>query len=81
MDKKALERELERRMTQINRWIERDLPRQVGVMAVNHFKRDFELEGFQNGSLSKWKEVKRRDPSSPPPSHPHRSTHASCSSN
>ena len=26
MDKKALERELERRMTQINRWIERDLP-------------------------------------------------------
>ena len=29
------------------------------------FKRNFELEGFQNGSLSKWKEVKRRDPSSP----------------
>ena len=28
------------------------------------FKRNFELEGFQNGSLSKWKEVKRRDPSS-----------------
>ena len=26
MDKKALERELEGRMTQINRWIERDLP-------------------------------------------------------
>ena len=65
MDKKALERELERRMAQINHWIERDLPRQVGVMAVNHFKRNFELEGFQNGSLSKWKEVKRRDPSSP----------------
>ena len=65
MDKQALEKELERRMTQINRWVERDLPRQVGVMAVNHFKRNFELEGFQNGSLSKWKEVKRRDPSSP----------------
>ena len=65
MDKQALVRELERRMTQINRWVERDLPRQVGVMAVNHFKRNFELEGFQNGSLSKWKEVKRRDPSSP----------------
>lgn len=65
MDKKALEKELERRMAQINRWVEHDLPRQVGVMAVNHFKRNFELEGFQNGSLSKWKEVKRRDPSSP----------------
>ena len=65
MDKKALEKMLERRMAQINHWIERDLPRQVGVMAVNHFKRNFQLEGFLNGSLSKWKEVKRRDPSSP----------------
>ena len=60
-----ISKELTRRIREANRWVERDLPRLVGKTAVNHFKRNFELEGFQNGSLAKWKEVKRRDPSSP----------------
>lgn len=41
------------------------IPRKVGTEAVRHFKDNFRKEGFVNGGLHKWKEVKRRDPSSP----------------
>lgn len=45
MDKKALERELERRMTQINRWIERDLPRQGRRDGREPFQAGFRVRG------------------------------------
>ncbi len=35
-----------------------DLPRIIGVEAVNHFKENFQNEGFDK---VKWKEVKRRE--------------------
>lgn len=41
------------------------IAREVGNEAVRYFKENFRLEGFQNGGLKKWKDVKRRDPSSP----------------
>lgn len=41
------------------------LAREIGNEAVNHFKDNFRLQGFLDGGLQKWKDVKRRDPNSP----------------
>lgn len=41
------------------------IAREVGSEAVRHFKENFQKEGFVDGSVHKWKDVKRRDPSSP----------------
>lgn len=41
------------------------LARIVGDMAEKHFKANFDKEGFVNNGVQPWKEVKRRDPSSP----------------
>lgn len=30
------------------------IPRKMAIYAVNHFKRNFKLQGFQDGSLKKW---------------------------
>lgn len=37
----------------------------IGKEAVDQFRDSFHREGFLNGGLRKWKEVKRRDPQSP----------------
>ncbi|HHU96844.1 MAG: phage virion morphogenesis protein [Bacteroidota bacterium] len=37
----------------------------LGTEAVNHFKGSFQNEGFTDEVLNPWKDVKRRDPSSP----------------
>jgi phage gpG-like protein len=41
-----------------------NLPRIVGKTAVDHFKENFEKEGFVDNGLQKWPDVKRRDPKS-----------------
>lgn len=48
----------------LKRYIKRDLPRIVGIEAVNHFKNSFDKQGFTDKSLAKWKNAKRRDPNS-----------------
>lgn len=60
-----ISKELNCRIREANRWVERDLPRLVGKTAVDHFRRNFTLGGFQNRSLQKWREVERRRPDSP----------------
>lgn len=37
---------------------------EIGNEAVRHFKDNFRQEGFVDNGIHKWKEVKRRDPSS-----------------
>lgn len=45
--------------------VRKDLPRIVGKTAVDHYKENFDKEGFVNGGVEKWKDVKRRDSKSP----------------
>lgn len=45
-------------------WAKNSLPKIVGREAVAHFKENFNQEGFVDNGLKKWKDVKRRDPSS-----------------
>ena len=42
--------------------MQKDIPHLIGQEAENHFSENFERQGFDG---KKWKEVKRRDPSSP----------------
>lgn len=42
-----------------------DIARAVGTEAVRHFKENFQREGFMDGGLHRWKDVQRRNPSSP----------------
>lgn len=44
---------------EINKLLERDLPRIIGREAVRYFKKNFQNEGWER---TKWKEVKRREP-------------------
>ena len=43
----------------------KDIARAVGTEAVRHFKENFQREGFMDGGLHRWKDVQRRNPSSP----------------
>jgi hypothetical protein len=40
--------------------MKRDIPQQIGNMAVRHFVKSFDDQGFTDVGLVKWKEVKRR---------------------
>lgn len=56
--------EINQKIQQASTWFNNALPRQVGTIAVNHFKDNFRKQGFQNGGIKPWKDVKRRDPNS-----------------
>ena len=49
---------------QVLKYIERDLPRIAGDMAVNEFRENFHRQGFRNNGLTRWQDVKRRDKNS-----------------
>lgn len=51
-------------LAQVEVFVRRDLPHIIGVEAENHFKKSFRDQGFTDAKLEKWKDVKRRDPSS-----------------
>lgn len=53
--------DLKKAEREIARFIANDAPRHVGKIAVDHFKENFNKEGFVNGGLQKWREVKRRE--------------------
>ncbi len=59
-----IEKILKRKIKEVERWVRDDLPRQAGKTAVDHFRENFVREGFMDGGVKKWKEVKRRMPSS-----------------
>ena len=46
---------------EFERWFNNDLPRIVGVEAVNFFTENFQNEGFTDTAFEPWKEVKRRE--------------------
>lgn len=60
-----IDKEIGRKVEEIARWAKNDLPRLAGKTAVDHFSANFDKEGFVNGGLQKWPDVKRRDASSP----------------
>lgn len=61
---KDIIRNLSGKVANMQRFVQRDLPRIVGKEAVDLFKSNFDKEGFQDGTLEPWPDVKRRDPSS-----------------
>ncbi|MEG2276664.1 MAG: phage virion morphogenesis protein [Odoribacter sp.] len=57
--------DLRHKLRMINQAVKRDIPIVIGKTAVDQFRENFRLEGFLNGGLHKWKDVKRRDSKSP----------------
>lgn len=64
MDAKNFPAELDKKLRQVRQLIRRDMPRIVGMEAVEHFTDNFRRGGFMNGGLQRWQDVKRRDPTS-----------------
>jgi len=54
-------KQLQQSNKEFKEWFDNDLPRIVGVEAVNFFTESFQNEGFTNQTLVPWKEVKRRE--------------------
>ncbi|MCT4559820.1 MAG: hypothetical protein N4A41_00430 [Crocinitomicaceae bacterium] len=48
----------------LERYLKEDVYTVIGVEAVNHFQDSFHNQGFTDKGLRKWKDVKRRQPSS-----------------
>jgi phage gpG-like protein len=66
MDITEANRIFREKMRQIKSFTEgNDIKDILGVEAVNHFKESFDKEGFTDETLEPWKDVKRRDDSSP----------------
>lgn len=57
-DIKQLAADLQRHQKQLNKYINNDAPRIVGKMGVDHFKDNFNKEGFVNNGLQPWPERK-----------------------
>ena len=61
MDSKSPLNEIEK---DIKRFLNKDLPRIAGKMAVDEFRENFHRQGFRNNGITRWAEIKRRDPQS-----------------
>ena len=59
---KNLLKEIEKKVI---RYVEKDLPRIAGKMAVDEFRENFHRQGFRNNGITRWQDVKRRDKNSP----------------
>lgn len=64
MQNTDMQKYFDRRLKRCQDWARKSLPVMVGREAVSHFKENFNQEGFVDNGLNKWKDVKRRDPSS-----------------
>ncbi len=58
---KELERKIERMRRDIEREVNDELPRKVGIVAVNHFKQNFREGGFVDGGVKPWKRTQRQN--------------------
>lgn len=65
MDINNLPADLKSKIKELHKALTKELPRQLGVEAVEHFTDNFRKGGFVNNGLQKWQDVKRRDPDSP----------------
>ncbi len=54
-------KDLQRKLKKIQAYLKRDVKKVIGVEAVNFYKKSCRNEGFTDKSLTKWKEVKRRE--------------------
>jgi glycine/serine hydroxymethyltransferase len=52
------------KLKRLERYVKKDMAHVIGMEAVNDFQESFRNQGFTDSSLKKWKEVKRRTPSS-----------------
>ena len=50
-------------LSKIEAFLKKDLQIAVGKQGVDLFKRNFDEQGFQNGTLNEWQNVQRRDAS------------------
>lgn len=55
---------VKRKLQELERFRQQDVPDIIGTEAVRHFNQSFVNEGFTDKSLKKWPDIKRRDPSS-----------------
>lgn len=51
---------IHQKINRLRNYVENDMPRIIGVEAVNHFKQSFVNQGFTDENLDKWPEVERR---------------------
>lgn len=61
MDPNQFKKLLIANQNQIKRFVNNIAPDLIGDAAVNHFKENFDKEGFVDETLKPWKEVKRRE--------------------
>jgi len=54
-------KQLEGIVSELDEYARNEAPRLIGKIAVDHFTENFQKEGFVNGGLQKWQEVKRRE--------------------
>ncbi len=52
---------LEQKLKKVQAYLKKDVKTIIGIEAINFYKKSFRDEGFTDSSLSKWKEVKRRE--------------------
>lgn len=60
MDAKKLSQALMKCKDDIIKEVNNNLPRKIGVMAVNHFRDNFRRGGFVNGGLQPWQKTRRQ---------------------
>ncbi len=65
MDANDIEKLVKKAKDDILKEVNDDLPRKVGVIAVNHFKQNFRDSGWLDNGLHPWKRTRRQDSNSP----------------
>ena len=65
MDARDIEKLVAKAKDDIIKEVNDQLPRKVGVTAVNHFKQNFRDGGWLDNGLHPWKRTRRQDSNSP----------------
>ncbi|MDX9747405.1 MAG: phage virion morphogenesis protein [Paludibacter sp.] len=65
MTPKEAQQKLRKRLADIERVRNSDVPRIIREEALNHYEQSFQVEGKIDDTVQPWPEVKRRDPKSP----------------
>lgn len=60
MSIKVLEEVFRRKQKEIETYVKEKFPRKAGKVALDHFRENFDNEGYVDGGLHKWKDPKRK---------------------
>lgn len=60
MSIKVIEDVFRRKQKEIETYVKEEFPRKAGKVALDHFRENFDKEGYVDGGLHKWKEPKRK---------------------